>query len=78
MKLSHIVILAIGLLPFALIACRSSTPQKVEAAAYQSELLLCVDKAATKDGSQACRAEVRAKFARLWADAGTDSGDASK
>lgn len=79
MKLSHILIVAIGLVPFALIACgATSSSQKIEVGAYEAEQMLCVDQAATKAESQACRSLVKAKYARMWADAGIEAGDASK
>lgn len=58
------------------VACGGKTPEAIEASAYQSELLLCVAQADAKVDSQACRAEVRAKYMRMWADAGIEAGDA--
>lgn len=76
MKIAFIAVLAIGLLPFALIACGAKTPIAIEVGAYEAEQMRCVDQAATKAESQACRALVKEKFARLWSDAGTEAGDA--
>ena len=59
----------------ALVACGSTTSaQRIEVGAYESEQLLCVDNAATLADSRACRAAVKAKYGRLW----TDAGDAAK
>lgn len=70
----HVIIMSV-----ALVACgATSSSQKIEVSAYEAEQMLCVDQAATKADSQACRAAVKAKYAKMWADAGTEAGDAAK
>lgn len=67
------------ILAATLVACgATNSAQKVEVSAYESESLLCVDNAKTLAESHACRDAVKAKFSRLWSDAGTEAGDAAK